>query len=391
MGQDRPREPHARDPRRLPSGRWQARVAWWDEHGRRRESARTFASHREARAWAREEERRLRELGRPPAEDALASYLDRWLESMVGRVRPTTLRSYRAMAAHARAALGDRPLTRLTPLDLQAWLADLQAAGKSPRTAQYAYAVLRHALQDAADWGLLPANPAARAKPPRVPRRELRVPTPEEARRLLQAAEGHRLYALWAFLATTGTRRGEALGLRWEDVDWQRRVILVRQALTGTGSRKALGPVKTDGGRRSVALDPWMEDVLRRHREEQRLDRLEAGAGWEETGLVFTTRRGRWLDPGNVLRDFKILLAKAGLPTTYRIHDLRHAMATAWLAAGVSPKVVSERLGHASVAFTLQVYGHVLPNAQAEAAARMVRLLADDLHQPPADGGTGDA
>jgi len=311
----------------------------------------TLAEHRKNPAW------------RPPSDDTFAAFAQRWLESQHAHVRATTSRSYRQMLAHSTAILGAKPLSHISPLDCQEVASRIVAAGKSPRTAQYALTVLRHALADAVDWGLLPVNPAARVKPPRTPRRELAVPTPDEARALLHAAESHRLYALWAVLATTGMRIAEALALRWADLDDRRRTLTIRRTLSGAGRRKRWDAPKTARGARTVAIDAWLLDVLRPHRQQQRLDRVAACPFWQDSDLIFTTSRGTWWDPRNVHRAFMALLATAGLPTHYRIRDLRHAMATAWLAAAVNPKVVSERLGHASVAFTMLVYGHVLPTA----------------------------
>ncbi len=354
--------------------RWQGVVKYWDVTEERwRQRSATFGLAAEAEAWvdvAKMEHRKTPGY-RPPTHERLRDYLPRWLESVVPQVRATTVRSYRQMLAHSITASGDVPLDALTPLDCQRVVTHVLAAGRSPRTARYAFVVLRHALKDAVDWGLISVNPADRAKPPRTPRTELVVPTATEAQALVSAAEEDRFYALWALLAVTGLRLGEALGLQWSDLDLARQRLVVRRTLSGGGGRKRLEPPKTDRGARTVALDSWLIGVLADHRARQREDQAAADTEWASTDFVFTTRRGTWLDHSNIHRAYKAALARAGLPTRFRVHDLRHAMATAWLAGGVNPKIVSERLGHASVAFTLQVYGHVLPDAQGDAAEQM--------------------
>jgi integrase len=140
----------------------------------------------------------------------------------------------------------------------------------------------------------------------------------------MKTADEHRLRALWHRLALNGTRMGEALGVRWDDVDWERRTVRIQQALTGKGSRRALGPVKSRDGFRVIELSDDMMTALKRHRTMQTEERLLAGATWQETGLIFVTRKGTWLDPRNVHRHFKQMLAKAGLPLKIRPHDMRH-------------------------------------------------------------------
>ena len=183
---------------------------------------------------------------------------------------------------------------------------------------------------------------------------------------------------LWYVIALTGCRRGEALGLQWGDIDWDRRTIIIQRTLAGKAARKQLHEPKTAAGRRVVASSMFLMGLMKDHLHQQKLVRLAAGPDWVDTGFVFTTRTEKPLDGDNVRRAFKKLLTVAGLDKSTRIHDLRHAMATTWLAQGIPVKVVSERLGHASIAITLQLYGHVLPNMQAEAAEQMDTWLLGD-------------
>ena len=359
--------------------RWQGIVKYPDpdQSGQWKSRSQTFERKAEAQKWVDDTvaEHRQNPQYRPPSDMTLGQYMSRWLDTMAQRVRPNTLRSYRQMAQHIITGLGDKPLNAVTALDLQRLYSQLGET-HSARTVAYVHTIVRHALQDAEDWNLISRNPARKAHPPHVETQNDRpIPTPQESQKWLKAVEGDRWQALWVWLTLTGTRRGEALGLRWEDIDWTTQTVRIRRTVSGQAAHRQLGPVKTGHGQRSVALSPYLIQVLKRRQRQQLADHLLAGPQWQDTGLVFTTRTGGMLEPRNVFRRFKQLLNKAGLPPGYRIHDLRHAMATHWLSNGVPIKVVSERLGHSSAAFTLQVYGHVLPHQQAEAAEAMEQAL----------------
>ena len=238
-------------------------------------------------------------------------------------MRNTTWQAYSQKLQYVVDALGTRRLRELTTQDIQRFYADL-GQRVSARSVNHVHRVFSQALSDAEDWGLIAKSPSWHAKPPRVTEPELHVPALHEARALLHAVDGHRVEALWIWLVFTGTRRGEALGLRWMDIDWEANQAHIRQALIGEGSARQLGPVKTTTGVRVIDLTDVVIKTLRKHRQQQRLERLRAGSQWEESGLVFTTRQGKWLDPQNIYRDFKHALKEAGLSSSIRIHDLRH-------------------------------------------------------------------
>ncbi len=218
-------------------------------------------------------------------------------------------------------------------------------------------------------------NPAHGVKPPAPRRHELTVPTLDQARAFIQAADAHRLRALWILLALTGMRRGEALTLKWSDIDWAAHTLVVQRTLSRHAANRRVEPTKTHAGARRIALSEYLITVLRAHEARQEAVRAAAGARWHDDGWVFTTRNGTWIAPGHFYDYFKDVAALAKLPDSIRPHDLRHAMATHWLASGVNPKVVSERLGHSSIAITLGLYGHALPHMQAEAAEAMDTTL----------------
>ena len=356
--------------------RWQAIVKYPDPDNpeKWKQQAKTFARKAEAQKWVDDRlvEHRKNPHYRPSSRETVGEFLTRWLTDVAeARVRASTFRRYRVVGRHVIDKIGHIPLAQLQPRDLQGLYTRLQKEGQSARSVIFAHFIIRKALADAVAWGLLAMNPADRAVPPRLSPREIVPPTMEQAQAFLRAAKTERLYALWVFLALSGVRKGEALALQWDDIDWEARVAMIQRTMVGDAGTRTTNPPKTKQGRRTISLSPYLVDILRQHQQCQAEERGSAGLRWVEGSWVFTTRTGTWLSPRNVHRRFKQLLKAANLPETTRIHDLRHAMATFWLTHGVPVKVVSERLGHSSIAITLQVYGHVLPHMQSEAAQVM--------------------
>jgi integrase len=322
-----------------------------------------------------------------PSKVTMADYLDgRWLPAMRTQVRPSTWASY---AGHVRTylvpRLGHVPVQRVTADQLSALYADLLAGGGrdggalSPRTVRYVAQTVRRALRDAEDAGLVPRNVAEKARPPKADTRNretMRTWTPQQLRGFLASRQEDRLYGLWALLASTGLRRGEALGLAWDNVDLEAGRLAVRRALVCVGYQVQFSEPKTSKSRRSVALDPGTVEALRAHRRAQVAERGALGPAWEDHGLVFAREDGAALHPDRVSKLFEThIAAVAGLPRI-RLHDLRHSHATMCLAAGINPKVVSERLGHATVSMTLDTYSHAIPAMQEDAATRVAALVA---------------
>ena len=263
---------------------------------------------------------------------------------------------------------------KLTPQKVQAWLVARAAAGVSARLCQHARVVLRVALQQAVKWDLVARNVAALVDPPRVVKREPQPLNPEQARALLVRSADHRLGALFAVAVALGLRLGEALGLRWEDVDLEAGVLHVRQALQRLRGEIAFVEPKSKRSRRSVALPEVVTAALKAHRVRQLEEWMVAGRRWEESGLVFRTCLVTALDPRKVTRAFHKLLVDAGLPRI-RLHDLRHTAATLLLAQGVSPRTIMEVLGHSQISLTMDTYSHVLPALLREAADLMDAVL----------------
>jgi integrase len=235
---------------------------------------------------------------------------------------------------------------------------------------------LHRALADALEDGLLIRNVADRGHTlPRDSRRELKTWSAAQTATFLRAVEGDRLAGLWRVLATTGLRRGEALALAWPDFDADTGSLAISRArVRAAGGGWTEGPPKTRAGRRRVALDPGTVDALRSHRVRQLEERLAAGPAWHYSGLIFTRPDGLPLDPDGVTGTFERLAVRAGLPRI-RLHDLRHGVASIMLAAGANPKVVQERLGHSSIAVTMDLYSHIAPGIQEDAAAALGRAI----------------
>jgi integrase len=196
----------------------------------------------------------------------------------------------------------------------------------------------------------------------------------DEARLLLKAAKRDRLYALYAVALSLGLRRGEALGLRWVDVELTTGVLHVRQTVQRHGGQLHYAPPKTPRSRRTIPLPPSCVKILERHRERQAEERITAGDSWQESDLVFTTPRGAPVEPNDFSKAFRRLCLAAGIRPV-RLHDLRHTCASLLLAQGVPPRVVMEVLGHSSLDVTMNIYGHVMLDAQREALSRMEGLF----------------
>lgn len=327
----------------------------------------------------------------------VGAFLSRWLDATRATLRPTTRKRYEELLRlHVLPALGRTRLDALRPDALQRLYAAKLDAGLAPRTVHHIHRVLHTALNQAVRWHYAPANVAAAVDPPTVPRQELSPPTPPELARLLHSgkAAGDRLTPLWAVAVYTGCRHGELLGLRWDDIDLERRTLAVRRTLVGAKRGvPQFGEPKTSRSRRTVALPLDAVATLLVQQAMQDRERRRHGDRYADYGLVFASRLGTPLLVRNVIRSFKAALTRAGLPTRYRVHDLRHAMATVMMAAGVHPKVASARLGHSTVGITLDLYTHSVEGLDADAAERIQRALGGDAcagadeqsSQPPAN------
>lgn len=364
-------------------GRWEAKL--WLADGKRKGY---YGSTRQEVARKLAEAMRDRDKGLPQQSDErlrLSTFLQEWLEGKRATVRPLTWTRYEGLLAHVQRALGAQQLTRITARAIQRFYSDLQAekpagAGLSSTTAHHVHSALRQALASAERQGLIARNPADLVDAPRMRQTEMHTLDLEQSRALLAVAQGDRLEALYVLALATGMRQGELLALRWRDVDLDAHHVQVRGTLSRrSGHGYSIGEPKTKRSRRRLDLDAESVAALRRQRVRQAEERLATGALWGSDArwpdLVFTNRVGRPLDARNLAQQsFKRLLERAELPII-RFHDLRHTAATLMLLQGINVKVVSERLGHASVAITLDRYAHVLPSMQRDAAEVIGKAL----------------
>jgi integrase len=196
----------------------------------------------------------------------------------------------------------------------------------------------------------------------------------EQLLAFLTAVGNDRLFAFWRLLAMTGARRGEALGLRWEDIDIEAGTITIRRSLIAVNGELYLSDPKTKRGNRTIALDAVTLEALKSHAAHQADERAEWDEAWVDSGYVFTRENGEALHPYAISKMFRELVKAAALPAI-PLHSLRHTYATLALSSGVNPRIVSGRLGHSTVALTLDIYSHVLPQADAEAASQIAALL----------------
>jgi integrase len=310
----------------------------------------------------------------------LGEYLDRWLsDSVSDTVKATTFERYEQITRlHLKPALGRVKLKALTPAHVRGLYREKLEAGLSARTVRYIHTTLHKALKQAVMDGLIPRNATESVKPPQPCREEMCPLTPEQAKLLLKVAHetGDRLEALYVLAIHTGLRQGELLGLKWDDVDLEDGSLQVRRTLTITKNGPLFTSPKTTGSRRSVKLTSHAIEAVRHHLERQLGEIDRVGSLWSENGLMFASEMGESLNRHNLTRrSFKPLLKRAGLPQI-RFHDLRHTCATLLLTRNVNPKIVSEMLGHSSIAITLDTYSHVLPNMRDQAAAAMEEALS---------------
>lgn len=383
-------------------GRWSATVSlgWGvSRNGGPRRRRKTFYGR------TRDEVRRQLQValssidnGRPPpvGRQTVGQFLDDWLPAVRDTIASSTYDGYEHLIRlHIKPGLGRIQLSKLTPQDVQAWMnakrrqprlsphnANATLPPLSARTIQYAHAVLRHALSIAVDWDLIPRNVASAAKPPRITRDPIEPLTPAQAVQLLSAAgeASDRLVNLYAVAIAEGLRQGELLGLKWQAVDWKAGQLRIVRSLQVVDGKPTFIEPKTHRSRRAIQLSQTGIQALQAQRELQLRERDIAGnplphdVASDFRDLVFTNSRGGPMDGTAVTKAFQRRLAKSGLPKQ-RFHDLRHATATFLLAQGVPMKVVSEKLGHAQIGITMNLYSHVTLAMQQEAADRMDQLL----------------
>lgn len=346
-----------------------------------------------------------------PSNETVKSYLEKWLTDYAQpNVKQKTFDLYKNMVdKHLVPGLGDTELTKIKPSQLKGFYAkklqpggraDGKEGGLSNRTVQYMHMVLRLALSHAIEDELIKYNVSDRVTPPTVKKPKLKFWNREQTKRFLDftaaSSRNNRYYLFYLLALSTGMRRGEILGLRWQDVDTKKNSISIRQNIVHTSAGPLVqDTVKTDAGARTIDISAGLVERLKEHKKRQAKELLAASSNvGRDLGLIFTTQTGNLVAPRNIDRSFKLAIGKynAQLEKETKkdklkmeekleltlpemgLHGLRHSYATRLLEDGVHPKVVQERLGHASIKITLDTYSHVVPRLQKEVAS-----LTDDL------------
>lgn len=315
----------------------------------------------------------------------VGQYLQRWLVSVRKNVGQRTFETYREIVEkHLIKSLGDILLVDLKPGDIDDYyiraLEEGRLDGKGGLSAcsvAHHHRLLHGALEQARRWDLISGNPSDDVRAPTPGHKEMAVLSEEQLARLFKVARESRIYIAILLAATTGARRGEILALRWGDLDLESgtAVAVIRRSLQLTKSGISFKEPKTRGSSRTITLPLLTITALREHRKEQTREKLLLGPEYIDGGLVCALRDGLPINPCRLSKTFLEIVRKSGV-SRVRFHDLRHTHATLLLQQGVNPKVVSERLGHASVSVTLDAYSHVLPCMQADAARKINTALA---------------
>jgi integrase len=308
-----------------------------------------------------------------PSKLTIAEFLDRWHADWVAsNVTAKTAETYSGHLLHVRRRLGALPLQKLRPAALvELYATLLREAGLAPRTVGHVHRILHRALGHAVQWGLIRDNVAEVVDPPRVPSTEIEILSADEVYAVLTKLRGRSIYPIAALALATGLRRGELLALRWKDLDFDRGVLRVEQALEQTKRNGiAFKSPKTKHGRRAISLPPSAVSELRAHWKAQQEQRLALGTGKSSPeDLIFATWDGAVRSPNALTKEWSVAVRALGLSATF--HSLRHTHASHLIASGLDVVTISRRLGHGSPAITLAVYAHLFPSTDARAAEIM--------------------
>jgi integrase len=313
-----------------------------------------------------------------PASMPLNEFLDRWLDEIAkNKLRERTFDNYESLLnCHVREKIGAKRLSDIQAYEVQKLYNDMKKASYSPKTIRHVHNVLSSAFKQAVKWKMLMQNPCDLCELPRMEKVEMKYFNPKETAHFLEAAKDDKYFAVFLLAIETGMRPEEYLGLQWRDIDFNNKVLSVRRALVvKKGGGFIFTEPKTKKSRRNIPISNTLIKTLKAHRRKQLEERIKLGENYQVMDLVFASEIGTPLLHGNLLRrHFKPIRDNAKLPKI-RLYDLRHTTATLLLLAGENPKVISERLGHASIVLTLDTYSHVLPSMQRTATSKIEKLM----------------
>ena len=340
--------------------------------------SKSFKKQSDARDWLKQTRGQIDQgLNYNASQTSLTKFMDAWLTSKKSMLRAGTYEQYSYIARdYILPALGSIKLSNLRPDQIQALYDKLVTDEIGARTIKLVHSVIHGCLEHALKLGLVTRNLAEATTPPGYHHEEMHILTESQVSQLLIAAQGEWHEHLYYLAIVTGARQGELLGLKWTEVDWEGKFIrILQQAKQVTGGGFEMAPVKTAAGRRTVDLGDGSIIRLRAQFERVNDMRIAQRARWKDNDLVFPSQVGTPDNPSGVLKDFKTLLKRSGLPPI-RFHDLRHTAASIMLTHGTPPIIVSHRLGHSKPSITLDIYGHLIPDSQQIVATLMDKLIA---------------
>lgn len=320
-----------------------------------------------------------------PSKMTVGEWLDIWHDAYLNNIKPRTVKIYENdIRLHIKPALGAIRLENLKTHTIQKFYNDLRKGAKgerplSPKTVKNIHGVLHHALNQAVANEMLRFNPADACTLPRIERKELKPLDEENIKEFLKVIQGTRYEDIFLVTLFTGMREGEVLGLTWDCVDFEKGILLINKQIQLHQEKELKGAYTLtspkNGKSRTIAAAPFVMKCLKRQKVKQAEWRLKAGEAWQNPDdLVFTDEIGGHLTKSSVYREFKAMVKHIGRPDA-RFHDLRHSYAVAAISSGDDIKTVQGNLGHATAAFTLDVYGHVTNKMKRESASRMEKFI----------------
>ncbi|MBV7509494.1 site-specific integrase [Bacillus sp. sid0103] len=351
--------------------------------GERKQKKKRFKTKKEAEKFLNEQLSAIdKGTYHEPKDITFSEYLDYWIENHgKPNTAQRTLENYQYMISqHIKPGLGHINISLLQPAHLQEYYVQklnngkIDGTGLSATSVKHQHRLIFKALKDAVRWQFLIRNIAEAVTPPKTKKVEMRTWDNEQVKVFLEAAKGTPYYPVYLTTIYTGMRRGEVLGLRWQDVDFDNLVIYIRQSLQEVKKVGLTFKEPKSGKSRSITITPNLAKELKKLYKQQLEDKLFLGLLYEDLDLVFAQKNGKPIQPTEMHRNYRKVVELSGLPYI-RFHDIRHTHATLMLQQGVHPKVVSERLGHSTIGITMDTYTHVLPNMQKEAAHQFEQLI----------------
>lgn len=325
-----------------------------------------------------------------PQKMTVAGYLKAWLRDYAEpNVSTKTYIRYESICVkHLTPALGRLQLQKLQPLHIQEYYNEALKSGRvdgkgglAAQTVKHHHRVLAEAMKKAVNWQLINVNPCDAVDAPKPEKKEMRALDERESATLLDISKGTRLYIPILIALTTGLRRGELIGLKWSDIDLTMKTLSINRTIEQTSKSGIVEKTpKTKRSRRSIALASLTVSAIKELKQEHSKLRLKLGPAFQDNGYLFINEDGTLWGPDAFTKAFRWLLDKTDIGYV-RFHDLRHSHASQLLKQGINPKVVSERLGHSSIAITMDTYSHVLPGLQEEAASKINDALEDAISE----------